>query len=38
MVFQGTISVVSTAAFGKDVIDETRKESRSRSWRALYNQ
>ena len=28
MVFQGTISVVSTA-FGKDVIDETRKKSRS---------
>lgn len=34
MVFQGTISVVSTA-FGKDVIDETRKESRSQIMEGL---
>ena len=34
MVFQGTISVVSTA-FGKDVIDETRKKSRSQIMEGL---
>lgn len=34
MVFQGAISVVSTA-FGKDVIDETRKEVRSQIMEGL---